>query len=351
MVYLDDVLDTTMVQEHIDAGLISDRRHRDFPFGILNYTPECQWQREWNNVTMPSRGLIYHTDTMEVLARPFPKFFNWDESGSIYPPGGACIRMEKMDGSLGILYQTPDGPAIATRGSFHSEQAEWATSFMKSNTMEFKDGLTYLFEIIYRDNRIVVDYGDYAGLVLLDVIDNGTGLPDLSEFNEHPWPDKVTRRYMTGFDSGQVAEIPPGDEGFVFLWPHSGFRTKMKSAEYVEIHRLVSNLSEKWVWEALLDGKPVNDILRGLPEEFHPFVEETAQGILTEVVRIVVRVTRKYDEYTVDNSGKDRKHFATHFKDDPDKKYLFMMLDNKPIYEVVLRASKPTRQTDFAHEG
>ena len=47
-----------------------------------------------------------------------------------------------------------------------------------------KPGKTYLFEIIYPENRIVVDYGDYKGLVLIDVIDNETGKSDLQEFDD-----------------------------------------------------------------------------------------------------------------------------------------------------------------------
>ncbi len=39
---------------------------------------------------------------------------------------------------------------------------------------------TYLFEIIYPENRIVVNYGDVEELVLLAIIDNATAL-DLPE--------------------------------------------------------------------------------------------------------------------------------------------------------------------------
>ncbi len=38
------------------------------------------------------------------------------------------------------------------------------------------EGCTYLFEILYPENRIVVDYGKTEDLILLDVIDVGSGL-------------------------------------------------------------------------------------------------------------------------------------------------------------------------------
>ena len=72
---------------------------------------------------------------------------------------------------------------IASRGSFISEQAEWANNFFFFNDElqqhvenSFKDEYTYLVEIVYKSNRIVVDYGDYEGLILLSAIETLTGV-------------------------------------------------------------------------------------------------------------------------------------------------------------------------------
>jgi RNA ligase len=264
--------------------------------------------------------------------------------------------MEKMDGSLGILYPVVERPSagevkvhyrVATRGSFHSEQAEWATEFFwkAQEELDFwpQPDKTYLFEIIYPENRIVVDYGEHKGLTLLDVIDNETGFSDTDEFDNCDWPDKVVRHPIPGFDSGQVVDIPKGGEGFVFLWPTRNFRTKMKSAEYVEIHRLVSNLSEKSVWEALVAGKTLDQIKVGLPEEFHQFIDDAHDEITHNAITLVGQTKAIFFKHH--KEGMSRKDFALSIKDSAYKKYLFLMLDNKPVYPVALRDSKPTKIT------
>ena len=359
MVYLSDIMDVVLLGQHVKNGLVTNRRHESLPLAILNYTPECQYSRAWDEVTRKCRGLIYNTQTLEVVARPFEKFGNWDESGYPFPPSGPALRMEKMDGSLGIMYFVPFGDSgagvfqMATRGSMHSEQADWATKFLGDN---WPDGWapdrskTYLFEIIYPENRIVVDYGEHEGLTLLDVIDNETGFPDTDEFDNCAWPDKVKRQHVPGFDSGQVVDIPQGGEGFVFLWPAKNFRTKMKSAEYVEIHRMISRLSEKTVWEALVAGKTRDEIKVGLPEEFHKWVDGVIDNIQMDATRIVENVMTKW--YSLEKAGltENRRDFALAIKEHPLRKYLFLMLDNKSVYEVALRDSKPVKESNLTRE-
>ena len=79
----------------------------------------------------------------------------------------------KFDGSLIIVSE--GGKYIATRGSFESEQAEMAKKIIKEKGYSFNKHLTYLFELIHPNNRIVVDYGDSIKLVLLGVIETSNG--------------------------------------------------------------------------------------------------------------------------------------------------------------------------------
>jgi len=83
----------------------------------------------------------------------------------------------KEDGSLGILYPVPSGGyAVATRGSFASDQALWATAWFRkyADYGYFNPKYTYLFEILASWNRIVLSY-DWEGLVLIGIIDKETG--------------------------------------------------------------------------------------------------------------------------------------------------------------------------------
>ena len=106
----------------------------------------------------------------KVIATPFPKFFNygeveiWDSEQH----DGDILALEKLDGSLGIVYHHSGEWHCATRGAFDSEQAMWAKTWLNNNidTNALEKDHTYLFEIIYPENRIVVSY-DYEGMVLL----------------------------------------------------------------------------------------------------------------------------------------------------------------------------------------
>jgi len=383
MTSLDEILDTELLARHIEDGNVSARTHEKFPWEIFNYTPKAQFARAWDDVTLACRGLVWNYETNTVLARPFPKFFNWDEGVIQYPPIGHTLRMEKMDGSLGILVTddycngTPTKEWISTRGSFHSEQAEWATKFYLETVAESANNLppemvfsplqgkTYLFEIIYPENRIVVDYGDYKGLVLLDVIDNETGNSDVQEFDKAEWPDKV-KRILANFDSGDTAAIPDGDEGFVYLWTSRkdrdgndlpDFRTKMKSPDYIALHRLVTGLSEKTVWEHMVKGGALQDLKRELPEEFHEFIDNAGKKFLKEASQIVSTVYSAIDtlESTVLHERLDmvdrktaavaiQKHFPALAK------YMFLVLDGRPIHPVALLSVKPRKEAPLVTE-
>jgi hypothetical protein len=109
-----------------------------------------------------------------IVARPFAKFFNYGTPQAVIPAEPFVVT-EKIDGSLGILYYLDGEPHIATRGSFTSEQAARARRCCASYEIEWTPGTTPLFEIVYPENRIVVDYGDRRELVLLAAIDHATG--------------------------------------------------------------------------------------------------------------------------------------------------------------------------------
>ncbi|WP_201374000.1 RNA ligase [Ktedonobacter robiniae] len=114
-----------------------------------------------------------------IVARPFPEFFNLDEAianGEQLPAEDFEVT-EKLDGSLGILYWLDGEPRLATRGSFTSNQALVGTKIFQERygSAYFYPDFTYLFEIIYLANRIVVDYKGMEDIILLAIIETKTG--------------------------------------------------------------------------------------------------------------------------------------------------------------------------------
>lgn len=159
MVQLNDLFDRELYKQRLIERYIRVQSHPTQPLNIINYTELAQYANLWDEVTLQCRGLIYNTETEEVVARPFKKFHNWDDGRQPYPPAGPLIRAPKMDGSLGILYPCDDakyGWAVATRGSFTSDQAVFASALLnrwveegKIRIADLNVGKTYLTEIIY----------------------------------------------------------------------------------------------------------------------------------------------------------------------------------------------------------
>jgi RNA ligase len=355
MITLSDLFPRNLFKEMLIERYIRIQTSPDGKLTIANYTEKAQFDRVWNSVTLNCRGLIFDTYTEEVVARGFKKFFNWDDSSQPYPPTGPCLRMPKMDGSLGILYKRTDYPHegyyIATRGSFTSEQAIkatrmfdeiYGTEFYRENDGFKTETHSYLFEIIYPENRIVVNYGDEERLVLLDVLEIATGKSDLAEFDACPWPDKVEKITLSGFQDTMASAIPSGEEGFVFYWPQKDFRVKMKAAEYIELHRMIFGLSARSVWERLGAGETVDEIAEKLPDEFHDWVREIANDLIQkrdEIERRVIRLrktilSRMPENYT-------RKMYAGMVMPLPDKALLFLLEDGKDIKEEIWKSLRP----------
>src|ERR1700683_3484778 len=168
---LNNLIEPGLLDDMLEQGYIRQQFHPGEPLAILNYTEKAQFDRVWNDATRQCRGLLYKVFGQEVVARPFPKFFNYGEEDVHHSYYHTPVTVtDKLDGSLGILYPVGHyGWAIATRGSFTSPQALHGTAKLQEylKTWEPADGSTYLFEIIYPANRIVCNYYDTDDLFLL----------------------------------------------------------------------------------------------------------------------------------------------------------------------------------------
>ena len=265
-------IDIKTFRDLVDQKLLSSQKHPGADLLIWNYTQKCQFDRVWSEETMMARGLITDLEG-NIVARPFKKFFNLGEQ-DIQLPAEPFYVQEKFDGSLGILYWVGDTPSLATRGSFTSEQAIKGTEMLsKYDVSTLNRNYTYLFEIIYPDNRIVVDYGGEEKLVLLAVIDTETG-------KDMPIYDGVHKLvYATAFTDKKIDSLKEEDsknrEGFVITF-QSGLRVKVKFDEYVRIHKIVTGVNAVRVWENLKEDKFIDEWVENVPDEFHDWVMQTA---------------------------------------------------------------------------
>lgn len=256
--------------------------HREWDDLVLFcYTRECQYDQLWDDVTMAARGIIFNKVTGEILARPFKKFFNATELfGKIDLDELAkkpFISLKKMDGSFAIHYRYEGQDYIATKGSFVSEQAQWATKWFREHIIsaEMLPGHTYLFEMLYPENKIVVDYGDTEDMVLLGVIDNETG-DEISYTELKEAGRRIGSTVVEAVEFNSLEELyaycktlPATEEGFVITF-FNGLKVKVKGDEYVKIHRILANMTPLAFWGAWdLDTQDIpKSFLAAIPEEF-----------------------------------------------------------------------------------
>lgn len=346
---LHELIDKDLLAEMYDGGYINLQVHPREPLGILNYAKKTAWEGVWNDATMKCRGLIYDMTTMEVLARPFEKFFNYGQLSDWTPPGGPVVATDKQDGSLGILYPLPDGTwAVATRGSFASDQAVHATELFNrkyAHEVRLDPKITYLFEIIYPENRIVLDYGSKDDLILLGAVEIETGrqFTAVEALYIMRWTGMITETFRaTTWEDALAMEPRENAEGIVVHFLETGERVKLKQEDYVALHRIVTGLTNRTVWEAMSQGKTIMEIQEPLPEEFHPWVEEVATDLLQQAFEIQSEVWYEFDQILNGlPEGFTRKDFALTVKDHPLRAHLFRYLDGESIWDIVWKQIKP----------
>jgi len=328
---MNDVL--KLAQEEIESGYINAQFHEEAPLIIFNYTNKAQYDWHWTKATKQCRGLIVDQNG-NYIARPFPKFFSVDQlNGKV--PNEPFTVYEKLDGSLGILYHIGDEVRIATRGSFVSPQAIEATKIYqeKYRHVELDRSLTYLFEIIYPENRIVVDYGDTRDLILIAVIDTATGIEqDLPEIG---FPLVKTFDGINDFEEVLALE-DEGKEGFVIRF-ESGQRVKIKFAEYKRLHQLLTGVSSKAIWHLLSIGSDLTDIIDRVPDEFYEWVSTEEN----EFRRQFAEIEAKARSQMIFDKSKPRKDIAAHFKTCEYPGIMFSILDRKDYVAQIWRLLKP----------
>ena len=340
---LDQLFDYDLFQDMLREKYVRVNKHPEHPLWLLNYTEHAQYDRVWNPVTLQSRGLIYDA-VGNVVARPFDKFFNYGEPDAPTLPLDTPVEVtDKMDGSLGILWNYKKYQGIATRGSFVSDQAIHATKVWNEKYgFSVSPDWTYLFEIVYPGNRIVLDYGDTDDLVLLGVMDiaEGSVIPANKVYT---WrgPRVATFPYKT---LREALEAPQraNAEGYVVHVPETGDRVKIKQEDYVQLHRIVTGLTKRSVWQYLRTGGNPRDLATTIPDEWHKWLTSTCEELYAAWQNKWQTIHGEY--YRVTRAVGDnatRKEFALEAVKHDNYDLLFQLLDSKDIYTQVWDLVKP----------
>ena len=347
-----------LIESEVDAGYVRKKKHPVYPINIYTYSQTAQYEKRWNQATRLCRGLILDEEGV-IIARPFEKFFNRSEHEAHEIPVHLDFKVyEKEDGSLGIIYHYDGKWNISTKGGFTSEQAIKAEKMLYEMYPEAVEKMipdnTYLTEIIYPENRIVVDYHGQSKLILLSVIERCTGVEhELDDFQNLGLP--LVKRY--GFKQlGEIMQEQSMDrEGYIVRFSN-GFRYKEKFTEYLRLHRIVTEVSNKSIWEYLMSGNhDMNEILDRVPDEFYDWVKKTKDELVGKYKEIenaaldslakVMTIIEHSDDPKV-----MKKNFAMEAQKHPNPHLLFMMYNDKDYSEAIWKMVRPEFARPFTKE-
>ena len=319
-------------------------------YTVINYnvmmadTFDCNIRRE-------CRGIIFDTESGEILRRPFHKFFNVNEreetQDHVVDLSQSHAILEKLDGSM-IAPFSVDRKIIWGTKMGATDVAKPVEEFVARNPIYadfalgcLSGGLTPIFEWCSRKQRIVLDYKEDQ-LILTGIRENESGeywthqeMLEHAEFYRIP----VVRAFEPQTDMKAFLEYVrdlEDLEGFVVRFD-DGHMLKLKCHWYLQIHKAKEAiLQDRNIVELILDEK-LDDVKAHLPEEDrfelgcfeHLFNVEVASACMT-IERILEGIA---------TDGVDRKTFALEIApnfNQFDRATVFSCWDDKTkVYDTV----------------
>lgn len=324
-----------ILEQYHNDGLLQKQTHPTYDLTIWNYTAQVSYEKLWDEVTLMCRGLITDGDG-NIVAHCIPKFFNWEELDPNDIPNEPFEMFEKIDGSLGIVFYYNDEWILASRGSFTSDQAIKGNEMLKNLNTKYGliPGWSYCMEIIYKENRIVVDYGNDEKLIVLAVYNLETGKEgSIKNMPSEGW--EIVKKYDGVKDFDQIKTMIADDaEGYVIKFK-SGFRMKIKGIEYCRLHSIVTRISTRTVWEYLKDGRSFDKLIDHVPDEFYNWIKEQTENFNTMFnITKTVCLTIFHNEIKEHMTRKEVAEIVL----SKDKKYrgiLFGLYDGKNIDHMI----------------
>lgn len=344
-------IDEENLKRLVADNQIITSNHPDLDLQILNYSPKTQYRKLWNEYTLSCRGLVINSNG-DVIARPFKKFFNQSEHSTSDIPSNLMFEVfEKMDGSFGILFNYKDQWIFASRGSFISEQSKVGRKMLSDSVLsKLSKDHTYMFEILYPENRIVVDYGDLRELVMLGKINTKTGeeTPYNDLYKAYNGSFKIVKRYDGISDFNMLQELAEDNkEGFVVRFS-DGFRMKVKFEEYIRLHRIITNVSNLTVWEHLKNGYDFEELIDRVPDEFYNWLKNTIHIMEKKYLKIETVALKEFINLCVYENISDKKEFAINVLG--NSKYpsiMFALFNNKDYSEIIWKQIRPEHSKPF----
>lgn len=333
------------LRKRVDLGLIAARPNGRLT--IFDYTNHCMFERAWDEFTTQARGLVLD-DQGRIVARPWPKFFNLNERPETRLealPTETPELSEKLDGSMIIVFhdQVEKRWRAITRGCWENPQTKYANAWLGKNTPALDVRNTYMFELIAPWNRLVIPYAEEE-MVLLGIVRTDTG-EDASYAQVGAYAQNYGLKAV-GFETKPISSISLEDpkvrdrEGYVARYSN-GLRVKLKYKQYMILHKILTGLSVKGIWETLsVNNEPS---FENVPDEFMDWFRKQRDGLKKAYREIEEKAKAAFSSTPPQPTRKD--HAIAFQKHKDLTGILFLMLDKKDYSEIIWDKIKPKGQS------
>lgn len=258
LLHIQSYLRSGKTHEDLTAELgIKITRHETLPLAIFNY---CQINSpKLHPITREARALVLHAETHEIVARSFPRFFNWGEVPAEMDEFDFSdfTTQTKEDGSLCLLFFSDGRWHATTRGSFATDKINghaitWRRAFCKAlGIAEIEDlngqlgeSFSYVCEFCSPYNKVVRSYSAPQMFLLSAFCEAEELSPELVDILalESPHLKRPATHRFHGIDEIQAflaeqSERDPTFEGVV-IRDRQNRRWKVKNPKYLALHKL-----------------------------------------------------------------------------------------------------------------
>ena len=263
--HIKDLVQENFIEENIDAIT---------QLSIFNYRKGCK-NIDKIKPYLICRGLVIHVPTKRLVAIPMKGFCGYKHSDNILSNNDNVQATLKMDGSLIIVFIWEGRLHVTTRRRMNSEQALWAKDWLINNVDIdlFKPNHTYMFECIYKNNRVVINYC-FDGLILLTVNKFNPNPNYCYDFIEFTYEERLNLALDLGVPTmyqfiGLVQsfiDFKPTfliNEGWV-IRSNNGRRVKIVTDEYKKCSDITEEIHPLNIWK-IIYRRHLNEFIEKLP--------------------------------------------------------------------------------------
>lgn len=245
----------------VSAGLVIEKRHPSLPLAMFKYHNKVFYDNLWHvdPILLEARGIVFDTNTGDIVQRPIHKCFNVGENGTEMPDLGVVDAVRKVNGFMCAVTTYKGNPLVTTTGSFESSYQELAEEYVEGVLDHHPpETATWTFEICDPSDPHIVeeDYGIY--LLTSRLVDTG-------EYATQDFCDFIA--YSLGCKRPEVEQFDPDaeHEGWMFYDTVGTPITKLKTPHYLSKKALM-RMGKKQVYNMYNNRE---EFIKRLDEEFY----------------------------------------------------------------------------------